>query len=427
MPREAGDVHLVDHGGGEGPAQRSVAFPVVGIGIDDHAPHGDGRVVARAARRFAIVTVRHRDGASVGIEQELLGIEAKPARRIEGADRAVRVDLAGTETRHEGVPVVVGPVDGGVEPDHLGRLGDRRHRRRAGCSSRLAPLEKTQKLTPPSTGVAPSGKLRPAETLMSSPRGANRPRSAAARATSRRETSSRSERAARVRGSDRDPEGSACGRRAWGAPSAGSIAVGADACHTDGGCSPGCEKRTMQERSPMSPPGPFQLASPSGLAVQVNANASIRRIDLRDVILNAFLGNEMEGGPANLYLRRRGETHRLDSAARSAQPGPRAGRRDRPRAPRRVGRRSIPPGAAPREGRCGLVLARPSREPRARRRDARSHPRAGRRARRLRRGAPERVLRRASTSTTRRSRTRRAAWCWRSGRISRSEAGIPGR
>ena len=56
----------------------------------------------------------------------------------------------------------------------------------------------------------------------------------------------------------------------------------------------------------MSPPGPFQLASPSGLTVQVNANASIRRIDLRDVILNAFLGNELEGGPANVYLRRRG-------------------------------------------------------------------------------------------------------------------------
>ena len=57
----------------------------------------------------------------------------------------------------------------------------------------------------------------------------------------------------------------------------------------------------------MSPPGPVRLASPSGLAVQVNANGSIRRIDHRDVIVNAFLGNEMEGGPANLFLRRRGD------------------------------------------------------------------------------------------------------------------------
>jgi cellobiose phosphorylase len=56
----------------------------------------------------------------------------------------------------------------------------------------------------------------------------------------------------------------------------------------------------------MSAPGPIRLASPSGLAVQVNANGSLRRIDHRDLIVNAFLGNEMEGGPANLFLRRPG-------------------------------------------------------------------------------------------------------------------------
>jgi cellobiose phosphorylase len=57
----------------------------------------------------------------------------------------------------------------------------------------------------------------------------------------------------------------------------------------------------------MSPSAPVRLASPSGLALQVNANGSLRRIDHRDVIVNAFLGNELEGGPANLFLRRRGE------------------------------------------------------------------------------------------------------------------------
>ena len=57
----------------------------------------------------------------------------------------------------------------------------------------------------------------------------------------------------------------------------------------------------------MSAHDPLRLASPSGLAVQVNRNGSIRRIDHRDVLVNAFLGNELEGGPANLYLRRHGE------------------------------------------------------------------------------------------------------------------------
>ena len=56
----------------------------------------------------------------------------------------------------------------------------------------------------------------------------------------------------------------------------------------------------------MRPHGPIRLASPSELVFQVNANGSIRRIDHRDVIVNAFLGNEIEGGPANLFLRRLG-------------------------------------------------------------------------------------------------------------------------
>jgi cellobiose phosphorylase len=42
------------------------------------------------------------------------------------------------------------------------------------------------------------------------------------------------------------------------------------------------------------------------LTVQANANGSIRRIDCGDVLVNAFLGNELEGGPANIYLRRHG-------------------------------------------------------------------------------------------------------------------------
>ena len=53
---------------------------------------------------------------------------------------------------------------------------------------------------------------------------------------------------------------------------------------------------------------PARLESPSGLSVEVNANGSIRRIDHRDVILNLFLGNEIEGGPANVYLRLLGES-----------------------------------------------------------------------------------------------------------------------
>jgi 1,2-beta-oligoglucan phosphorylase len=51
---------------------------------------------------------------------------------------------------------------------------------------------------------------------------------------------------------------------------------------------------------------PVRLQSPSGLCADVNANGSIRRMSYGDVTLNLFVGNEIEGGPANIYLRRRG-------------------------------------------------------------------------------------------------------------------------
>jgi cellobiose phosphorylase len=53
---------------------------------------------------------------------------------------------------------------------------------------------------------------------------------------------------------------------------------------------------------------PFLLESPSGLKIELNANGSIRRMDCGDIMLNLFPGNELEGGPANIYLRRTDQT-----------------------------------------------------------------------------------------------------------------------
>jgi cellobiose phosphorylase len=46
------------------------------------------------------------------------------------------------------------------------------------------------------------------------------------------------------------------------------------------------------------------VRSPSGLAFEINANGSLRRALAGDLMLNLFVGNEVEGGPANLWLRR---------------------------------------------------------------------------------------------------------------------------
>jgi 1,2-beta-oligoglucan phosphorylase len=46
------------------------------------------------------------------------------------------------------------------------------------------------------------------------------------------------------------------------------------------------------------------LTSPSGLRLEINANGSVRRFDCDPISLTLFVGNELEGGPTNLYLRR---------------------------------------------------------------------------------------------------------------------------
>jgi 1,2-beta-oligoglucan phosphorylase len=53
----------------------------------------------------------------------------------------------------------------------------------------------------------------------------------------------------------------------------------------------------------MSDSGLLLLSSGSGLRAEVNANGSLRRFDCGAVSLSLFVGNEAEGGPANLYLR----------------------------------------------------------------------------------------------------------------------------
>jgi len=48
----------------------------------------------------------------------------------------------------------------------------------------------------------------------------------------------------------------------------------------------------------------LELSSLSGLRATLNGNGSLRRLDCGAIALALFVGNEIEGGPANLYLRR---------------------------------------------------------------------------------------------------------------------------
>ncbi|MBV8806568.1 MAG: hypothetical protein JO042_16035, partial [Sinobacteraceae bacterium] len=52
----------------------------------------------------------------------------------------------------------------------------------------------------------------------------------------------------------------------------------------------------------------LHLRSRSGLRAQFNANGSLRRFDFEGICLPLFVGNELEGGPTNVYLRRHAKT-----------------------------------------------------------------------------------------------------------------------
>ncbi len=49
----------------------------------------------------------------------------------------------------------------------------------------------------------------------------------------------------------------------------------------------------------------FAIDNAAGLKAELNANGSLRHLRLHDVQVNLFVGNEVEGGPANLWLRLR--------------------------------------------------------------------------------------------------------------------------
>ena len=128
LPGQATHMGLVDDGVGPGDAGRTIVAPVEGFVGDDAFRHG-GRAVAPverqvAARRWQAKAVQ-RVGpaqvagqcAGVGVEQELVGIEAVAARRVIGTVGAVAIQQAGGGVGQVAVPDLVGVFGQGVAGD----------------------------------------------------------------------------------------------------------------------------------------------------------------------------------------------------------------------------------------------------------------------------------------------------------------------
>jgi hypothetical protein len=109
-PREAAHVRLVDHHLVPGHARRAVVAPGEG-GLDDLAARQVGGAVAAVEGEVALAVAdavaeervvpaqRADDVARVGVEQQLVGIEAQALARAVGPVHAVAVELAGSRLR----------------------------------------------------------------------------------------------------------------------------------------------------------------------------------------------------------------------------------------------------------------------------------------------------------------------------------------
>jgi hypothetical protein len=117
MASEAAHMHLVHNGLHGWPPERSVALPVVGGRIDHHALHRGRAVVPGRAGGAAIVAGRHGHAPAIGVEEDLLGIEAQAICGIPRPLDPIAVDLAWLRAGDEHVPVVVGPVGDRVDAD----------------------------------------------------------------------------------------------------------------------------------------------------------------------------------------------------------------------------------------------------------------------------------------------------------------------
>jgi hypothetical protein len=120
---EAGDMHFVNDRFGERSARRRVAFPIIGIGIDDHASQGRRGIIAGFTSGVTAATCRDRNALAVSIEQDLLGIKPEPVLRIEWPCYPVAVDLTRPDAGHEHMPIVISAVPVRIEVDDPGGLG----------------------------------------------------------------------------------------------------------------------------------------------------------------------------------------------------------------------------------------------------------------------------------------------------------------
>jgi hypothetical protein len=112
MTSEATYMQLVYYGLDKWPLERQVALPVVGTRIGYDGFHRNCGVVSTSA-----VSIRNGDRSTIGIQENLISIEAQSTLRLEWAQSSERIDLTRQQVRYEDMPVVIGTVLTGRQGD----------------------------------------------------------------------------------------------------------------------------------------------------------------------------------------------------------------------------------------------------------------------------------------------------------------------
>jgi hypothetical protein len=105
MTSEATNMQLVYYGLDEWPLERQVTLPVIGTRICCDGLHCTFSLVCKA-----VVCLRDGDRSTIGIQQNLIYIEAQSALRLEWAKSSEGIDLTRGQVRYKDVPVVIGAV-----------------------------------------------------------------------------------------------------------------------------------------------------------------------------------------------------------------------------------------------------------------------------------------------------------------------------
>ena len=118
MPREPTDMHLVDDGSLEWSAWVRVTLPIIEAKVDHDTLECDGGVVSGLAGRLPAILIGSCDAFSIGIEQNLSGIEAEAVGWVVRTMHAERIKLTVRRARYKRMPVVIGAMDAWIERNH---------------------------------------------------------------------------------------------------------------------------------------------------------------------------------------------------------------------------------------------------------------------------------------------------------------------